>query len=142
MMWGGMEKQISFELREAVEEVGSRASMGDKNSEWVNSLLAINCNAVLDKAMQIILWEGFNISTYVTSFGYSIWLGYAGGRIMGGGIHFLFLFQPSERMKIVDVIGEKTFKDGERIIAQVCGHRSSTTHSSHNVRFSLTSLSA
>uniref|UniRef100_A0A670JBP9 cAMP-dependent protein kinase type II-alpha regulatory subunit n=1 Tax=Podarcis muralis TaxID=64176 RepID=A0A670JBP9_PODMU len=26
--------------------------------------------------------------------------------------------EPSERMKIVDVIGEKTFKDGERIIAQ------------------------
>lgn len=32
---------------------------------------------------------------------------------------FLLLLQPSERMKIVDVIGEKTYQDGERIIAQV-----------------------
>lgn len=31
------------------------------------------------------------------------------------------MFQVSERMKIVDVIGEKTYKDGERIIAQVSG---------------------
>lgn len=29
------------------------------------------------------------------------------------------LFQVSERMKIVDVIGEKVYKDGERIITQV-----------------------
>ena len=31
------------------------------------------------------------------------------------------LFQVSERMKIVDVIGEKVYKDGERIITQVSG---------------------
>uniref|UniRef100_A0A8C6Z0I3 cAMP-dependent protein kinase type II regulatory subunit n=1 Tax=Nothoprocta perdicaria TaxID=30464 RepID=A0A8C6Z0I3_NOTPE len=31
---------------------------------------------------------------------------------------FSSLFQPSERMKIVDVIGEKVYQDGERIISQ------------------------
>lgn len=59
-------------------------------------------------------------------------------RFCCGGSHKLFsfcvwrpvpcnvcvLFQVSERMKIVDVIGEKAYKDGERIIAQVRpGHR-------------------
>lgn len=39
----------------------------------------------------------------------------------------LFFFKPSERMKIVDVIGEKNYKDGDRIIAQVSAAHPCTT---------------
>lgn len=46
------------------------------------------------------------------SFPYSLWV--------------CLLFQMSERMKIVDVIGEKAYKDGERIITQVRGALSSS----------------
>lgn len=36
-------------------------------------------------------------------------------------LDFSSSLQASERMKIVDVIGEKVYQDGERIISQVLG---------------------